>query len=168
VSSRLTSKRVHPITGSFVLIEYLIPPKNTATTQGEHVFFDIDVKGVEKEWSRLDATVGGPNRLAQPFKVSINAKGGDCWHVFRQMCLSLMERLEYVVMEKQGQHNLRRDSVEVHKECKSVLVYLMPNRQTRNINSTWIIASKDHKHKLHFRVSDIGHWRSQRSNSRQK
>jgi hypothetical protein len=46
------------------LIEYLIPPKNTATTQGEHVFFDIDVKGGEKEWSRPDATVGGPNRLA--------------------------------------------------------------------------------------------------------
>jgi hypothetical protein len=44
------------------LIEYLIPPKNTATAQGEHVFFDIDVKGGEKEWSGLDATVGGPNR----------------------------------------------------------------------------------------------------------
>jgi hypothetical protein len=29
------------------LIECLIPPKNTATTQGEHVFFDIDVKGGE-------------------------------------------------------------------------------------------------------------------------
>jgi hypothetical protein len=33
-----------------VLVEYLIPPKNTATTQGEHVFFDIDVKGGEKVW----------------------------------------------------------------------------------------------------------------------
>jgi hypothetical protein len=64
VSSRLTPKRVHPVRGSFVLIEYLIPPKNTAIAQGEHVFFDIDVKGGEKEWSRLDATVGGPNRLA--------------------------------------------------------------------------------------------------------
>jgi hypothetical protein len=31
-----------------VLVEYLIPPKNTATAQGEHVFFDIDVKGGEK------------------------------------------------------------------------------------------------------------------------
>jgi hypothetical protein len=60
------------------LIEYLIPPKNTATAQGEHVFFDIDVKGGEKEWSGLDATVGGPNRLAQSFRVAINAKGGDC------------------------------------------------------------------------------------------
>jgi hypothetical protein len=34
-----------------MLVEYLIPPKNTATTQGEHVFFDIDVKGGEKERS---------------------------------------------------------------------------------------------------------------------
>ena len=61
------------------MIEYLIPPKNTATAQGEHFFFDIDVKGGEKEWFGLDATVGGPNRLAQSFRVSINAKGGDCW-----------------------------------------------------------------------------------------
>jgi hypothetical protein len=64
VSSRLTLKRVHPIRGRFVLIEYLIPPKNTATAQGEHVFFDIDVKGGEKEWSRPDATGGVPNKLA--------------------------------------------------------------------------------------------------------
>ena len=82
MSSRLTPKRVHPIRGSFVLIEYLIPPKNTATTQGEHVFFDIDVKGGEKEWSRLDATIEGPNRLAQSFRFSINAKGGYCWKVY--------------------------------------------------------------------------------------
>jgi hypothetical protein len=33
-----------------VSIEYLIPLKNTAITQGEHVFFDIDVKGGEKVW----------------------------------------------------------------------------------------------------------------------
>jgi hypothetical protein len=62
----------------FVLVEYLITLKHTATTWGEHVFFDIDVKGGKKEWSRPDATVGGPNRLAQPFRVAINAKGGDC------------------------------------------------------------------------------------------
>jgi hypothetical protein len=165
VSSRLTPKRVHPIRGSFVLIEYLIPPKNTATTQGEHVFFDIDVKGGEKEWSRPDAIVGGPNRLAQSFKVAINAKEGYCWHVFRQMCLSLMERSEYVVMEKQGQGNLRRDGAEVNEECKSVLVYLMENRQAMKINSAGIIAWKDQKRKLHFKVLDTGHWRSQGSNS---
>jgi hypothetical protein len=84
VSSHLTPKRVHPIRGSVVLIKYLIPRKNSATAQGEHVFFDIDVKGGEKKWSRPDATVGGPNRLAQSFKVAINAKGGDCWHVYQE------------------------------------------------------------------------------------
>jgi hypothetical protein len=63
------------------LVAYLIPPKINATTQGERVFFDIDVKGGEKELSGSDATVGGPNRLAQPFRVAINAKGGDCWKV---------------------------------------------------------------------------------------
>jgi hypothetical protein len=34
-----------------VLVEYLIPLKSTAIAQGEHVFFDIDVKGGEKVWS---------------------------------------------------------------------------------------------------------------------
>jgi hypothetical protein len=38
-------------------------------------------KGEKK--SGPDATVGGPNRLAQPLRVAINAKGGDCWHVYR-------------------------------------------------------------------------------------
>jgi hypothetical protein len=49
-----------------VLVEYLIPHKHTPTTQGEHVFFDIDVKGGEKNLGSF---------------VAINAKGGDCWHV---------------------------------------------------------------------------------------
>jgi hypothetical protein len=35
-----------------VLVEYMIPLKSTATSQGEHFFFDIDVKGGEKVWSR--------------------------------------------------------------------------------------------------------------------
>ena len=74
------------------MVEYLIPLKSTATAQGEHVFFEIDVKGGEKEWSRLDATVGGPNRLAQSFRVAINSKGGYCWHVYRHVYLSLMAR----------------------------------------------------------------------------
>jgi hypothetical protein len=90
---------------------------------------------------------------------------GDCWHIFRQMYLSLMERSEYTVMEKHGQHKLRRDSVEVHEECKSVLIYLMTNRQAKKINNVGIIAWKDHKCKLHFGVLDTRHWRSQGSNS---
>jgi hypothetical protein len=69
------------------LVEHLIPPKHTATAQGEGVFFDIDVKMGEKEWFGMDATVGGPNRLAQSFRVYINAKGGDCWHVYKKSIL---------------------------------------------------------------------------------
>ena len=65
------------------MVEHLIPPKHIATAQGECVFFDIDVKGGEKEWSRPDATVGSPNKLEQSFKVAINAKSGDCWNVYR-------------------------------------------------------------------------------------
>jgi hypothetical protein len=48
VSSHLTSKRVHPVRESLVLVSYLIPPKINATTQGEHGFFDIDVKGEKR------------------------------------------------------------------------------------------------------------------------
>ena len=58
-----------------MLVEYLIPLKHTATAWGEHVFFDIDVKGGENEWYRPDATVGGPNRLAQLFRVPSMPKG---------------------------------------------------------------------------------------------
>jgi hypothetical protein len=35
----------------------------------------------------VDATVGGLSRIVQPFRVSINAKGGDCWHVYSQSVL---------------------------------------------------------------------------------
>jgi hypothetical protein len=63
------------------LVEYLIPPTSTATTQGEHVFFDIDVKGGEKSLGAF---------------VAINAKGGYYWHVLHctlnivQVLLDLM------------------------------------------------------------------------------
>jgi hypothetical protein len=70
-----------------VLVEYLIPSKHTAATRGEHVFFDIDAKGGEKEWSGPDATIGGQNRLAQPFRVAINTKGGDFCHVYKKSVL---------------------------------------------------------------------------------
>jgi hypothetical protein len=74
----------------------------------------------------LDATVGDLSRTVQSFRVSINAKGGDCWHVYRQsvlvidgknnnddgmftgrVCLSLMARSECASMEKQEQRKLR-------------------------------------------------------------
>jgi hypothetical protein len=39
-----------------------------------------------------DATVRGPNRLAQPLTVFINAKGGYCWHVYRKSVLVIDEK----------------------------------------------------------------------------
>ena len=44
-----------------MLVEYMIPPKHTPTAQGERVFFDIDVRGGEKNLGDF---------------VAINAKGG--------------------------------------------------------------------------------------------
>jgi len=40
----------------------------------------------------LDATVGFLSGTMQSFMVSINAKGRDCWHVYRKSVLSLLER----------------------------------------------------------------------------
>jgi hypothetical protein len=53
-----------------------------------------------------------------------------------------MARSEYAVMAKKGQCKLRRDSEEVHEECKCVLVYLIENRQAMKIISAGIIAWK--------------------------
>jgi hypothetical protein len=78
VLSHLTPKKVHPVRGSLVLIAYLIPPKNISTSQGEHVTFDIDVKGGEKILGSFVAinAKGGEKSLGS--FVAINAKGGDC------------------------------------------------------------------------------------------
>jgi hypothetical protein len=67
-----------------VLVEYLIPTQSTTIVQGEHVFFDIDVKGGEKEWSGCYSW----RSKKQPFRVAINAKGG--YVLQESMCLSLM------------------------------------------------------------------------------
>jgi hypothetical protein len=76
-----------------------------------------------------------------------------------------MEISEYAAMEKQEKRKLIRYSAEVHTECKSVLVHLMENKQARKINSAGIMAWKYQKRKLHFKVSDTRHWRSQGRNS---
>jgi hypothetical protein len=79
-----------------------------------------------EKMSGLDATVADLSRTVQSIRVSINAKGGDCWHVYRQsvlvingknnndvgmftcrVCLSLMARSECASMEKQEQRKLR-------------------------------------------------------------
>jgi hypothetical protein len=49
--------------------------------------FSLTLMSKGEKRSGLDATVGDPNRLAQPLRVSINAKGRDCWHVYKQSLL---------------------------------------------------------------------------------
>jgi hypothetical protein len=49
--------------------------------------FSLTLMSKGEKRSGLDATVGGPSRIVQPFRVSINAKGGDCWHVYRKSVL---------------------------------------------------------------------------------
>jgi hypothetical protein len=42
---------------------------------------------MSKEEKKCDHTVGGLRRIVQSFKVAINSKGRDCWHVYRQSVL---------------------------------------------------------------------------------
>jgi hypothetical protein len=37
----------------------------------------------------MDAIVGHIRRIVYPFRVSINAKGGYCWHVYRKSVLAI-------------------------------------------------------------------------------
>jgi hypothetical protein len=48
---------------------------------------DATVGGLSRIVQGVDATIGSLSRIVQPFKVAINAKGGDCWHVYRQSVL---------------------------------------------------------------------------------
>jgi hypothetical protein len=74
-----------------VLVEYLIPPKSTATTQGEHVFFDIDVKGGEKVWSGCYSWRSKKNSAVLSGFPSM-PKGEIVGMFTGRVCLSLMER----------------------------------------------------------------------------
>jgi hypothetical protein len=89
--------------------------------------FSLRLMSKGEKRSGLDATVGGPNRLAQPLTVSINAKGGDCWHVYRKSVLVIdgkninndgmltgkkSNNEEKNNDEKHGKHKFRRRSKE--------------------------------------------------------
>jgi hypothetical protein len=67
------------------LVEYLIPLKSISTAQGS--MFSLTLMSKREKRSGPYATVGGPNRLANTLRVSINAKGGDCWHVYMKSVL---------------------------------------------------------------------------------
>ena len=46
--------------------------------------FSLTLMSKGEKMNGPDATVGGPSSLAEPLRVAINAKGGDCWHVYRK------------------------------------------------------------------------------------
>jgi hypothetical protein len=49
--------------------------------------FSLTLMSKGEKRSGPDATVGGLSRTEQPFRVSINAKGRDCWQVYRKSVL---------------------------------------------------------------------------------
>jgi hypothetical protein len=71
--------------------------------------FSLTLMSKGEKRNGLDATVGGPSSLAQPLRVSINAKGGDCWQIWQEgVCLSLMERTEGGAEGSEWRLKLRR------------------------------------------------------------
>jgi hypothetical protein len=74
-----------------VLVESLIPLESTATTQREHVFFDIDVKGGEKVWSGCYSWRSKNNSAT--FQGCHQCQRGILLAYFiGRVCFSLMER----------------------------------------------------------------------------
>jgi hypothetical protein len=49
--------------------------------------FSLTLMSKGEKRSGLDAIVGGPNILVHLLRVSINAKGEECWHVYRKSVL---------------------------------------------------------------------------------
>jgi hypothetical protein len=77
---------------------------------------------------QTDAIAGGPNRLAQPFRVSINAKGGDCWHVYRQSMIVIDGKNNMVWL--QARTTGRTTGLQAECAC-----HLMENRLGRHHKS---------------------------------
>ena len=67
----------------------------------------------------LDATVGGLSRIVQSFRVAINAKGGDCWHVYRQSVLVI-----------DGKNN-REDGIGKNNNEDGILATMMANEKAQ-------------------------------------
>jgi hypothetical protein len=47
--------------------------------------FSLTLMSKGEKRCALDARVGGLIRTVYPFRVSINAKGGDCWNVVQEV-----------------------------------------------------------------------------------
>jgi hypothetical protein len=57
----------------------------------------------------LYATVGGLSRIVQRFRVAINAKGGDYWHVYRKSVLVIDDK-------NNNEPNLKREKDEKYQK----------------------------------------------------
>jgi hypothetical protein len=71
----------------------------------------------------VDATVGGLRRIVQPFRVSINAKGGYCCNIYRKSVLVIdgnNNNDDGIFIGKNKNEpkleKLRRDSAELHAD----------------------------------------------------
>jgi hypothetical protein len=49
--------------------------------------FSLTLMSKGEKRSGSNAIVGGLSKIVQSFRVAINSKGGDCWHVYRQTVL---------------------------------------------------------------------------------
>jgi hypothetical protein len=68
----------------------------------------------------VDATIGGLSIIVQSFSVAINAKGGDCWHVYRNSGLVI-----------DGKNN-SEDGTGKKSSEDGILAAMMANRKAEN------------------------------------
>jgi hypothetical protein len=54
----------------------------------------------------MDAIVRGLSRIVHPFRVAINAKGGDCWNVYRKSVFFIDGKNK----KDDGKHEINDDS----------------------------------------------------------
>jgi hypothetical protein len=97
----------------------------------------------------------------------LSSSSSMCWHVYRQVCLSLMARSEYAAMEKQGQRKLR--SVLVHliewpdQKCwsDSLSKFRIPGEGDVKNSHYRSRAVRKAEKLIPFGISDTGRWRCQ-------
>jgi hypothetical protein len=93
--------------------------------------FSLTLMSKREKRYGLDATVGGLIRIVHPFMVSINAKGGDCWHVYRKSVLFI-----------DGKNKRQRRRREISGGSAIVAVGSLIQRTINRIpDNRWLIIS---------------------------
>jgi hypothetical protein len=119
-----------------VLVEYLIPPKSTATTQGDHVLFYIDVKRGEKVWFGCYNWRSKKNSAA--FQGCHQCQRGRLLACFYRKSVIFIDGENNNEYGEQENHKLRRRSeqyaeIKARKEKRKLRVRILNNRPIKKL-----------------------------------